>query len=136
MRSKVLAVLGLTAVLLTGCTQAEPAPADTALSDSDMPATPANEMVLGSLTGTATSSTLSSEFSGTSTSAVAVYLSCSSEGEVKINVANSAPLTVPCGTKENPTRQVFDVPSSQQTFPVDLQGDGVVMGLVVTEAKR
>lgn len=136
MRSRVLTVPALAAVLLCGCAQGAPTPAPEApvgLGDTPgLPATPANETVLGSMNG---SGSFSSEFAGTGASAVAVYLACQSEGDVSVIVANGTPVTIPCGTKEESTRQLFTVPSPQDRISVDVESDGLVLGLVLTEAR-
>ncbi len=137
MRTKVMTAAGISALLLSGCSQSAAAPH--AVTPDNLPAYPAQESLLGTVTGTAgpSGSGIESGF-GAHGEVVAAYLSCTSEGEVRIGILNSAPVAVPCGTLENPTRTVFDglTAGAKLTATVEAVGDPVVVELVFTDAKR
>ncbi|MGW9405126.1 hypothetical protein ACWGQ2_14290 [Arthrobacter sp. NPDC055585] len=125
MRTKVLAAAGIAGLMLSGCSPAEPA------SETG---SPANERNLGSFSGSVNSGTEAGF--GAHGEAVAAYLSCASEGEVRLSVLNSKPVTVICGTKENPTRTVFDGldAGAKLTANVEPVDEPVVVELVFTDA--
>lgn len=135
MRAKVLSVLGVSALLLCGCTQAASVPEQVWVTpvpdDLRIPAHPADETFLGSVSGSGSSSV---RF-GPSAAAVAVYLACQSDGELVVNVANTGKTSIPCGTPEEPTRTVFELDSTIVKLFIDIDSvDGPVFGLVVTDA--
>ena len=134
MRTKVLAVMGTTTMLLSGCSQPAAAPETATPNESARLAYPADERHLGTVTGP-TGSDLEAGF-GTHGEVVASYLSCASEGEVRLSVLNSKPVTVICGTKENPTRTVFDGldAGTKLTANVEPVDEPVVVELVFTDA--
>lgn len=131
MRTKVLAAAGISALMLAGCSQAAPEPAELA-----GPFIPAEEKFLGSSSGTA-SGQLGGKY-GPHGEVVATYLACSSDGELVVSVLNSAPVTVPCGTSDSPSRTVFSdlAPGPELSVDVEPAGDPVVYSLILTDAGR
>ncbi|MEB7505468.1 hypothetical protein [Arthrobacter koreensis] len=127
MRTKALAAAGIAGLMLSGCSPAEPAP-------KAEPRPPANERNLGSFSGSVNSGTEAGF--GAHGEVVAAYLSCASEGELRIGVLDLKPVTVICGTWEEPTRTVFEgltagAKLSSTIEPVD---EPVVVELVFTDA--
>ena len=134
MRTKVLTAAGISALLLSGCSQSTPAPDTNEASSS--PSIPAQEKFLGSTSGTSNGA-IKGTF-GTHGEVVATYLTCSSDGELLIRVLDSEPVTVPCGTADSPTRTVFGDLVAGPKLSVDVQqaGDPVAYSLVLTDAKK
>ncbi|WP_312178467.1 hypothetical protein [Arthrobacter sp.] len=135
MRAKVLSILGVSALLLCGCTQAasvpEPVRVTPVPEDPLVPTHPADENFLGSVSGSGSSS---AGF-GPAGAAVAVYLACQSDGELVVNVANTGKTSVACGTPEEPTRTVFELDSPVAKLFIDVESDDVLAwGLTVTDA--
>lgn len=138
MRAKLLAVAGVTALFLCGCAQqsppTEPVVAGPAAGEGGIPAYPAHERFIGALKGSGSASIGSLVSEGTT---VIVYLGCQSEGELELNVNNSAPTPVPCGTLDEPTRTVFTETSAKEEFSIDVVSEaGPVYGLAVTEEAK
>ena len=124
MRTKVLTAAGISALVQSGCSPAASAPDTNALSGSR--SIPAQEKFLGSSSGT-----VSGPIEGTygpHGEVVATYLACSSDGELRIRVLGSEPVTVSCGTSEHPTRTVFGGLAAGPELSVDVEpvGDPVV----------
>ena len=132
MRTKVLTAAGISALVLSGCSQSAAAP------EADTPpslAYPAEERHLGTVTGSGPD--MEAGF-GAHGEVVASYLSCASEGELRVRVLNSEPVTVSCGTNENPTRTVFDglAAGAKLTATLEAVDEPVVFELVLTDAKK
>lgn len=135
MRWKALAAAGTAALLLSGCSQPEPAPTPVPVPvpiEDSLPSHPAQEKRLGSIEGFS-SATQSSRFR-TENGTAAAYLACGAEGELRLTVSGTAPATVPCGTKENPTRMVYEnLPrGAEHTVTVEPLEDAVSFALVLT----
>lgn len=131
MRAKVLSVLGVSALLLCGCTQAASVPEQVSVENAMYPEYAAGERELGSVSG---SGTASGGF-GPAGAAVAVYLVCQFGGELTVNVANTGKTTVPCGTSEEPTRTVFELDATVAVLSVDVESaEGSAWALTVTDA--
>ncbi|MER1997820.1 MAG: hypothetical protein ABTA24_15175 [Arthrobacter sp.] len=135
MRTKVLTAAGISALLLSGCSQAA---ADAETDAPKQPATlayPVEERHLGTVTGSGPDTEAGFGAHG---EVVASYLSCASEGELLVRVLNSEPVTVSCGTNENPTRTVFDglAAGAKLTATLEAVGEPVAFELVLTDAKK
>lgn len=135
MRAKILSVLGVSALLLCGCAQAAAAPEQPRVTpvpdDLRVPTHPADERFLGSISG-AGSATAGW---GPAGAAVAVYLVCESKDGLTVNVANTGKATVPCGTREEPSRTVFELDSTVAALSIDVEPDTLLAwGLTVTDA--
>lgn len=76
------------------------------------------------------------EFGPLDSAKVAVYLACASDGEVSLTVSKTGKTTVPCGTRDEPTRTVFNNPSTAAPLSIDVESSdqAVVWGLVFTDA--
>ena len=134
MRTKVLTAAGISALMLAGCSQTAPAPETH--GPSSFPSIPAQEKFLGSTEGTS-SGAIKGTF-GAHGEVVATYLTCATEGELRIRVLDAELVTVPCGTADSPTRTVFSDLAAGPELSVDLEqaGDPVVYSLILTDAGR
>lgn len=139
MRTRVLTAAGISALLLSGCSQGT-ATQQVLPAQDGLPVHPAPEKGLGSIEGfssTGVTTTFTAEGQ-----TVAAYLACgsggASPGELRLQVTGQEARTVPCGTTENPTRTLFENFPRGAAFDVTVEtvDEPLSFALVLTDATR
>jgi len=110
MRAKVLSVLGVSALLLSGCTQAAPPPPE----QTEAPA------VISSASGGAGLSSVENITS--STSRIAVSAGCQGSGKLTLDFSTVGSMEIPCleGGSAPRGQSYFDVSAVDGKFSVDI----------------